>query len=92
MRWRRIEEHRARESGGSLASRWRWAMGMLEVRAVPNVLVKQMNAHSLHELLIDLTSPESLGATETWEERALANVACKAAYQAKLFFDCQRDA
>jgi DNA mismatch repair protein MutL len=48
-------------------------------------LVKQMNAHSLHELLLEMTAPESLGHTETWEERALANVACKAAIKANYF-------
>ncbi|GHO92965.1 DNA mismatch repair protein MutL [Reticulibacter mediterranei] len=57
----------------------------LEMRAVPNVLVKQMNAHSLHELLIELTAAENLGHTETWEERALANVACKAAIKQNYF-------
>ena len=57
----------------------------LLVRAVPSVLVKQMNAHSLHELLLETTAPESLGHTETWEERALANVACKAAIKANYF-------
>ncbi|MBV9711072.1 MAG: DNA mismatch repair endonuclease MutL [Ktedonobacteraceae bacterium] len=57
----------------------------LAVRAVPSVLVKQMNAHSLHELLLETTAPESLGHTETWEERALANVACKAAIKANYF-------
>ncbi len=57
----------------------------LEIRAVPSVLVKQMNAHSLHELLIDLTAEESLGHTGTWEERALANVACKSAIKANYF-------
>ncbi len=57
----------------------------LLVQAVPSVLVKHMNARSLHELLIDLTAPESLGHTETWEERALANVACKAAIKANYF-------
>jgi DNA mismatch repair protein MutL len=44
-----------------------------------------MNARSLHELLVDLTSEEILGHTETWEERALANVACKAAIKANYF-------
>ena len=44
-----------------------------------------MNARSLHELLVDLTSSESLGHTETWEERALANVACKAAIKQNYF-------
>jgi len=57
----------------------------LEVRAVPGVLVKQINVRSLHELLVTLTSEESLGHTETWEERALANVACKAAIKANYF-------
>lgn len=57
----------------------------LAVRAVPSVLVKQMNAHSLHELLLEMTAPESLGHTETWEEQALANVACKAAIKANYF-------
>jgi DNA mismatch repair protein MutL len=61
------------------------AAATLEVHAVPSVLVKQMNAHSLHELMIDFTSADSLGDTETWEERALANVACKAAIKANYF-------
>ncbi len=56
-----------------------------QVRAVPNVLVKQMNARSLHDLLAELTAPEHLGHTETWEEHALANVACKAAIKANYF-------
>lgn len=55
------------------------------VRAVPQVLVKQMNARSLHELLAELTAPENLGHAETWEEHALANVACKAAIKANYF-------
>ncbi|HTI13954.1 MAG TPA: DNA mismatch repair endonuclease MutL [Dictyobacter sp.] len=59
--------------------------GVIEVRAVPSVLVKHMNARSLHDLLLEVTSPESLGDTETWEERALANVACKAAIKANYF-------
>jgi len=58
---------------------------VLSVQAVPNVLVKQMNARSLHELLTDLTVPENRGHTETWEEHALANVACKAAIKAHYF-------
>jgi len=57
----------------------------LQVRAVPSVLVKQMNARSLHDLLTELTAPEHLGHTETWEEHALANVACKAAIRANYF-------
>jgi DNA mismatch repair protein MutL len=57
----------------------------LQVRAVPNVLVKQMNARSLHDLLAELTAPENPGHAETWEEHALANVACKAAIKANYF-------
>src|SRR5712692_6349084 len=57
----------------------------LQVRAVPNVLIKQMNARSLHELLAELTVSEQMGYAETWEEHALVNVACKAAIKANYF-------
>jgi len=57
----------------------------LSITAVPNVLIKQMNARSLHELIADLTAPEHVGHSETWEEHALANVACKAAIKANYF-------
>ncbi|HET8911364.1 MAG TPA: DNA mismatch repair endonuclease MutL, partial [Ktedonobacteraceae bacterium] len=57
----------------------------LETHAIPNVLMKQINALSLREILADLTAPESLGHAETWEEHALANVACKAAIKANYF-------
>jgi DNA mismatch repair protein MutL len=79
-----IEEHQAQleQLGFSLAIT---EESSLEIRAVPSVLVKQMNVRSLHELMVDLTSEESLGHTETWEERALANVACKAAIKANYF-------
>lgn len=59
--------------------------GALLVHAVPSALVRQMSARSVHELLLDLTSAENLGHTETWEERALANVACKAAIKQNYF-------
>jgi DNA mismatch repair protein MutL len=39
----------------------------------------------LRDLLADLTAPENSGHTETWEEHALANVACKAAIKANYF-------
>jgi len=52
------------------------------VRAVPQALIKRLSALTLQELLADLTAPEDVGHTETWEERALANVACKAAIKA----------
>ena len=57
----------------------------VHVKAVPNVLVKQMNARSLRELLAELTAPEDLGHGGTWQEHALANVACKAAIKANYF-------
>jgi len=59
--------------------------GSLKVRAVPNVLVKEMNARSLHDLLIELTVTDKPGHSATWEEHALANVACKAAIKANYF-------
>ena len=79
-----IEEHQAQleQLGFSLAIT---EESSLEIRAVPSVLVKQMNVRSLHELMVNLTSEESLGHTETWEEQALANVACKAAIKANYF-------
>ena len=57
----------------------------LLAHAVPNVLVKHMNARSLQDLLAELTAPEHQGHAETWEEHALANVACKAAIKANYF-------
>jgi DNA mismatch repair protein MutL len=59
--------------------------GALQVKAVPNVLMKQMNARSLRDLLADLTAVENQGHKGTWEEHALANVACKAAIKANYF-------
>ncbi len=79
-----IEEHMAQLESIGFTLEIAEAQGLL-VHAVPSVLVKQMNAHSLHELLLEITAPESLGHTETWEERALANVACKAAIKANYF-------
>ncbi|GAC1458065.1 MAG: DNA mismatch repair endonuclease MutL [Ktedonobacteraceae bacterium] len=61
------------------------ASNTLLVLGVPSILVKQMNMRSLHELLIELTALDNLGHTETWEEQALANVACKAAIKANYF-------
>jgi DNA mismatch repair protein MutL len=60
-------------------------VGAVAVRAVPQALLKKLSAGSLQELLADLTAPEDVGHTETWEERALANVACKAAIKAGYF-------
>jgi len=55
----------------------------LLAHAVPNVLVK--HTRSLQDLLAELTAPEYQGHAETWEEHALANVACKAAIKANYF-------
>jgi DNA mismatch repair protein MutL len=54
------------------------------VRAVPATLVGQARPHSLHELLVELSGAdkEAAGHSETWEEHALANIACKAAIKA----------
>src|SRR5579884_2015974 len=57
----------------------------LHVKAVPSVLIKQINARSVRELLAELTAPEDLGHAGTWQEHALANVACKAAIKANYF-------
>jgi DNA mismatch repair protein MutL len=60
----------------------------LLVRAVPGPLAKQARAFGgtddLRELLLELAGyrESSGGHSETWEEHALANVACKAAIKA----------
>src|SRR5579875_1472876 len=78
-----VEEYQAQlEQIGFLLT---CADGSITVTAVPDVLAKRLNTQSLHDLLLELTAPESLGHTETWEERALANVACKAAIKANYF-------
>jgi DNA mismatch repair protein MutL len=59
--------------------------GILLVQALPNVFARQIHARLLHELLMDLTTTDSNGHSETWEEHALANVACKAAIKANYF-------
>ncbi|WP_376795391.1 DNA mismatch repair endonuclease MutL [Thermogemmatispora sp.] len=59
--------------------------GQLLARAVPSVLARQLSARSLQELLRELTAPEHDGYSQTWEEHALANIACKAAIKANYF-------
>ena len=56
----------------------------LLVRAVPASLSKELRAQSLRELLLALAGADAEAAShgETWEEHALANVACKAAIKA----------
>jgi DNA mismatch repair protein MutL len=78
-----IEDHRARLE--AIGFELEFGVRAAIVRAVPQVLVKQMSARSLQELLAELTAPENLGHAETWEEHALANVACKAAIKANYF-------
>jgi DNA mismatch repair protein MutL len=57
---------------------------VIVVRAVPATLGTQAQRQSLHELLLNLVGADSEAANhgETWEEHALANVACKAAIKA----------
>ncbi|WP_052891104.1 DNA mismatch repair endonuclease MutL [Thermogemmatispora carboxidivorans] len=59
--------------------------GQVLARAVPSVLAKQLSARSLQELLREVTAPEHDGYSQTWEEHALANIACKAAIKANYF-------
>jgi DNA mismatch repair protein MutL len=58
----------------------------LLVRAVPGPLAKQdhSSADDLRELLLEVAGYQESGGghSETWEEHALANVACKAAIKA----------
>jgi DNA mismatch repair protein MutL len=56
----------------------------LLVRAVPGALAAQTRALDLRALLLDLAGADAEAAShgETWEEHALANVACKAAIKA----------
>jgi DNA mismatch repair protein MutL len=56
----------------------------LLVRAVPAVLSAHARAESLRDLLVELAGGDGDAARhgETWEEHALANVACKAAIKA----------
>ncbi|HEX9056001.1 MAG TPA: hypothetical protein VF818_00575, partial [Ktedonobacterales bacterium] len=54
------------------------------VRAVPGALAAQARPQPLRELLLELSGADDVAARhgETWEEHALANVACKAAIKA----------
>jgi DNA mismatch repair protein MutL len=56
----------------------------LLVRAVPGVLAAQARPQPLRELLLELAGGDEAATRhgETWEEHALANVACKAAIKA----------
>src|SRR5262249_58900225 len=54
------------------------------LRAVPAALAGSAHPQSLRELLLELAGADAEAAShgETWEEHALANVACKAAIKA----------
>ena len=56
----------------------------LLVRALPAALAAQERPQPLRELLLELAGADAEAAShgETWEEHALANVACKAAIKA----------
>ena len=56
----------------------------LLVRALPAVLAGQPHPQPLRDLLLELAGADAEAAShgETWEEHALANVACKAAIKA----------
>ncbi len=54
----------------------------LLVRAVPAPLASSATAEALADLLPALVGAEEAGHAETWEEHALANIACRAAIKA----------
>ncbi|MBA3825747.1 MAG: DNA mismatch repair endonuclease MutL [Ktedonobacterales bacterium] len=54
----------------------------LMVRAVPAPLASHASADGLADLLPDLVGGDHVGHAETWEEHALANIACRAAIKA----------
>jgi DNA mismatch repair protein MutL len=61
-----------------------FGMDAMLVRALPAALASMARQQPLRELLVDLAGAEEEAAShgETWEEHALANVACKAAIKA----------
>ncbi|HEX9039369.1 MAG TPA: DNA mismatch repair endonuclease MutL [Ktedonobacterales bacterium] len=58
--------------------------GAILVRAVPAALAGMLRGQSLRDLVVSLAGADAEAAShgETWEEHALANVACKAAIKA----------
>jgi DNA mismatch repair protein MutL len=52
------------------------------VRTVPVPLAAHASAEGLTELLPELVGSDGAGHAETWEEHALANIACRAAIKA----------
>jgi DNA mismatch repair protein MutL len=58
--------------------------GTLLVRALPAALAALARGQTVRELLVELVGADAEAAShgETWEEHALANVACKAAIKA----------
>lgn len=61
-----------------------FGIGAMLLRAVPAVLASQPHPQPLRELVLELAGAGDAAAShgETWEEHALANVACKAAIKA----------
>ncbi len=59
-----------------------FGLNALIVRAVPVALAEHATREGMAELLRDLTGTGAESHGETWEEHALANVACRAAIKA----------
>jgi DNA mismatch repair protein MutL len=61
-----------------------FGMDTVLVRAVPATLASLARSQALRDLLVELAGADTEAAShgETWEEHALANIACKAAIKA----------
>lgn len=79
----RVEEHLAALRGIGFDIEPFGGDAML-ARAVPATLAGKLRGQSLRDLLVTLAGADAEAAShgETWEEHALANVACKAAIKA----------
>ena len=81
-----VEDHLAalRAIGFALELRDDATADTLIVRATPGALSRELREQPLRDLLLALVGADAEAAShgETWEEHALANVACKAAIKA----------
>ncbi|HUY80042.1 MAG TPA: DNA mismatch repair endonuclease MutL, partial [Ktedonobacterales bacterium] len=81
-----VEDHLAalRAIGFALELRDDATADTLLVRATPGALSRELREQPLRDLLLALVGADAEAAShgETWEEHALANVACKAAIKA----------
>jgi len=81
-----VEDHLAalQAIGFALELRDEATVDSLIVRATPGALSRELRAQPLRDLLLALVGADAEAAShgETWEEHALANVACKAAIKA----------